>query len=886
MQKAILIECLFIFMYVVANTTIINIPDDQPTIQAGINIAVDGDTVLVHPGIYFENINYDGKNITVSSLYLTTQDTTYISQTIIDGNYDQYQLVLFLNGETENARLIGMTIRNAGWGFINRERQEEPTGVGILIQNSSPTIEYNIIENNMCFWYMNGCGIGIQNSSAKIKNNIIRNNDGAYFGGGIYVYQSENVVIENNIISGHLTESGNGIAYGAGICLNQSNDILIKKNLIYNNIVDFGDGGGIALKMSSANILNNTITENTVDPVFGSGTGIYLSSSSSAEIKNTILWANNPQNYAEIVGDLVVVSYCDIQNGFPGTGNISQDPLFENPANENYHLTLQSPCINAGAPDSNLDPDGTIADIGYLYFDMSEYGTITGTVFLSGGYGNIKNVTINCSEFITNPDENGYYFFNLLPGIYDLTASLNGYENANLFNIEVFQGQITTDIDLLLNFISTNVIIHIIQDGTGDFTTIQEGINAAIDGDTVLVYSGTYFENVDFLEKNIVLGSQFLTTQDSSYIDQTIIDGLGIDHTIIVEGNTNNYTQICGFTIENSSNEFNCIYCYDATLCISNNVIINHNCTVGSGVSIKFSSLITIENNQFINNVFKGLIIYNSDGVYITENLFDGNSGMSSDYSESIISNNIFTNNSYGISGKNFGTIIKSNYFSGNSNGIICYDFSPIIENNIIFNNSNGIYCSNWSEPIIVNNLIRNNNDGIKCLHSSPAIINNTIVNNTDKGIYCNTCSSSIVDNIIWGNGTSFWVPDNANPTISYCDIEGEFPANAIDGGGNIYENPNFAGQDDYHLSENSPCINAGIPDTTGLYLPDFDLDGNSRIVNGRIDMGAYEWQGVGVDDLYNTAVCPVLYQNYPNPFSPRFNRGSTTISFFNTKST
>ena len=47
--------------------TIINVPEDQPTMQAGIDIANEGDTVLVHPGTYFEYINYNGKNIKVAS---------------------------------------------------------------------------------------------------------------------------------------------------------------------------------------------------------------------------------------------------------------------------------------------------------------------------------------------------------------------------------------------------------------------------------------------------------------------------------------------------------------------------------------------------------------------------------------------------------------------------------------------------------------------------------------------------------------------------------------------------------------------------------------------------------------------------------------------------
>jgi len=76
-------------------------------------------------------------------------------------------------------------------------------------------------------------------------------------------------------------------------------------------------------------------------------------------------------------------------------------------------------------------------------------------------------------------------------------------------------------------------------------------------------------------------------------------------------------------------------------------------------------------------------------------------------------------------------------------------------------------------------------------------------------------------------------------------------------------------------LYDLSPCVNAGIPDTTGLNLPELDLAGNPRFYGGRIDMGAYENQNVvGADDDLIPLVTK-LYQNYPNPFNP-----TTTISF------
>ena len=78
-MKTLFFIFIFIFLFSFLNSTIINVPANQPTVQAGINAAANGDTVLVQPVTYVEHINYNGKNITVASLFLTTFDTTYIS---------------------------------------------------------------------------------------------------------------------------------------------------------------------------------------------------------------------------------------------------------------------------------------------------------------------------------------------------------------------------------------------------------------------------------------------------------------------------------------------------------------------------------------------------------------------------------------------------------------------------------------------------------------------------------------------------------------------------------------------------------------------------------------------------------------------------------------
>jgi len=94
---------------------------------------------------------------------------------------------------------------------------------------------------------------------------------------------------------------------------------------------------------------------------------------------------------------------------------------------------------------------------------------------------------------------------------------------------------------------------------------------------------------------------------------------------------------------------------------------------------------------------------------------------------------------------------------------------------------------------------------------------------------------------------------------------------------GNINADPQFTGTGDfpYALSDTSPCIDAGTPDTTGLHLPWLDVAGNPRVYGGRIDMGALEWQGYSVDPDTNVVNNLYFFKNTPNPF-----KDHTTISF------
>lgn len=241
------------------------------------------------------------------------------------------------------------------------------------------------------------------------------------------------------------------------------------------------------------------------------------------------------------------------------------------------------------------------------------------------------------------------------------------------------------------------------------------------------------------------------------------------------------------------------------------------------------------------------------------------------------------------------GNIIRGNYCGSGGGGISFYNgASGVVESNIIDSNEThghggGIALEHNSKPLIINNLIINNfsyghlGGGIYSYMSNPSIINNTIAYNTTYidnfpgqggGIGIEGKPYPLIRNcIIWNNISSSYTMNIHFPSrnwmdISYCNVEDDLdhifdlkPHTNIDSlpGFMDPENGNFL------LHGNSPCINMGTPDTTGLFLPPEDLSGNDRILEGRVDIGAYE-------NIGPTTTLPIIdetdFHVYPNPCS------------------
>ena len=271
-----------------SNATIINVPGDQPTIQEGINVAINGDTVLVQPGTYVENINFNGKNITVASLFLTTQDTTYISQTIIDGD-SIGSVVVFSNGEDTAAVLCGLTMTH---GYL----LGGVSAGGISCYSSNPTLQHLIVTNNTGKW--TGGGIYCDNSSPVLYKLMVSNNTalGSGYvsggcGGGICCINGSNPELQDVTISENHTTSGmyDIPGKGGGIYCENSGPVL-QNVTITNNYA--GVGGGISLYGSGGTFTDVTITENSSI----SGGGMYCNNSSPV-LQNVTISNNSASGY-------------------------------------------------------------------------------------------------------------------------------------------------------------------------------------------------------------------------------------------------------------------------------------------------------------------------------------------------------------------------------------------------------------------------------------------------------------------------------------------------------------------------------------------------------------------------------------------------------------
>ena len=350
---------------------------DAPNIQAGIDSASMGDTVLAAPGIYQENLRIIGKDLVLKS-------ESGPDDTILDGSTQQ-QSTIFLSGQSRAMIIEGFKI-TGGSGFVE--------GGGILISgDSSPVIRDNIIANNgVRDFTTGGGGISVFTSSSpapliesntfeenwarlggaiaigrstELRGNIFRNNEGKFDGGAVYAIADPGqmlIIEDNQFWSNHAGD------HGGAIYLDGSNAGVaeVTRNLFVGNHAegsDTGDtasGSAIRVRRLSGHITNNTMVEGIGISESICGGALSLEETpASLEISANIIAYNRYCGLAchfgtdnvlgpnlfwmNDLGDLGVGS--GVCPSSWAANQIYADPLFCNPEAGNYTVSSDSPAL-------------------------------------------------------------------------------------------------------------------------------------------------------------------------------------------------------------------------------------------------------------------------------------------------------------------------------------------------------------------------------------------------------------------------------------------------------------------------------------------------------------------------------------------------------------
>jgi len=269
---------------------------------------------------------------------------------------------------------------------------------GILFENSSndDTLKYCIITNGKALGsnkQSNGGALIIAKSSPSILHSLFKNNT-AKRGGAIYCDESS-VNISHCVLAKNLSQE-----HGGAIYLYQSSPTILNTMICENEAMECGGAIFCSGQKSTPIFENVTITKNMAKY----GSLIYLENQAFIKVKNSVLWNNtvtNPRGYVISYGSnsgesVVQVEYSDIDTTqskwldtsteferlYWGEGNIVQDPLFVNPAENDFSLQENSPCIDAGDPNSlfnDLEDDANPGyalwpSMGTLRNDMGAFG--------------------------------------------------------------------------------------------------------------------------------------------------------------------------------------------------------------------------------------------------------------------------------------------------------------------------------------------------------------------------------------------------------------------------------------------------------------------------------------------------------------------------------
>ncbi len=771
---------------------------------------------------------------------------------------------------------------------------------GGAIQSSAATMTTmtgcTFIENTA------NCGGAVwfpdEDESPTVINCTFKGNLATEIGGGIHLYGKWPTLVECTF-SGNCAKRGGAVYYADGSyprvtnCLFGGNSAEEEGGAMYSEysgpmlmncmVTDNSAcwGGGIYNKGSSTTLVNCTFADNSGSDGSAIAFDSYLQKwPSNIGVTNCILWDSGNEIWNND-GSTITITYSDVHKGWPGEGNKDVDPCFVCPNSGDYHLLSDSPCIDAGDPSYQYDPNEADLDgrprvicgridmgayefpgLGLLFVDDDATGKNDGRSWADAynylqdalAYANcaVKPVEIRVAQGVYTPDSNTSEpigtgnreaTFQLISGVILKGGYAGlGQPDPNARDIEIYETIITGDLagndievtdaaDLLYEQTRKENSFHVV-DGSGTEPT------AILDG--FLVVGGqAWSDEFQYINEYCFGGGLYImsgspTLRNCRFMANTALSYGGGVH---MDGNSAPVIVNCGFS--------------------------GNSATDGGGLNSDYGSPI-LTGCTFSGNA---ACSYNADGGFgggmynfysdskltdciFTENSSDewgGAGGMRNNNSTAIANNCTFTNNSGGRVGgggmlNNRGSLILTNCrFIGNSTrrnggGMDSQETSELTLSNCIFignsaEDKGGGMCNSRSSPTLTN-----------CTFSGNS------ADNCGGGMYNGGSSGPKITNcIFWGDAPEEINFDSGTIDVTYNDIQGGWP-----GQGNIDADPLFIEpgykdangvwiDGDYHLLPVSPCINTGDPNYI-VGPNETDLDGRPRIIGGRIDMGAYEY--------------------------------------------